>query len=131
MNGCSSNKNFDDLEYLLKNTIVVTGTRITRNISKLCNISLKNYAVKSTPTESSKGGTLLYIAHHLSYKPRSDPNIYKKSELESTFVETIIPERSNIVGVIDRYPSMDVTSTLLEWAGQIRYKKNIFLLGIS
>ena len=131
MNGCSSNKNFDDLEYLLKNTIAVTGTRITRNISKLCNISLKNYAVKSTPTESSKGGTLLYIAHHLSYKPRSDPNIYKKSELESTFVETIIPERSNIVGVIDRYPSMDVTSTLLEWAGQIRYKKNIFLRGIS
>ena len=48
----------------------------------------------------------------------------KKSELESTFVETINPKRSNIVGVIDRYPSMDVTSTLLEWVGQIRYKKN-------
>ena len=65
MNGCSSNKNFDDLEYLLKNTkkrsdvVAVTGTRITRNISKLCNISLKNYAVKSTPTESSTGGKLL------------------------------------------------------------------------
>ena len=55
----------------------------------------------------------------------------KKSELESTFVETINPKRSNIVSVIDRYPSMDVTSTLLEWAGQIRYKKNIFLRGIS
>ena len=68
----------------------------------------------------------------MSYKPRNDPNISKKSELESTFVETINPKRSNIiVGVIDRYPSMDVTSTLLEWAGQIRYKKNIFLRGIS
>ena len=55
----------------------------------------------------------------------------KKSELESTFAETINPKRSNIVSVIDRYPSMDVTSTLLEWAGQIRYKKNIFLRGIS
>ena len=58
-NGCSLNKNFDDLEYLLKrtnrkfDTVAVTETRITRNTSKLCNISLKNYAVESTPNKSS------------------------------------------------------------------------------
>ena len=40
-------------------------------------------------------GTLLYIANHLSYKPRDDLIIYKKSELDSTFVE-IINSKSQI-----------------------------------
>ena len=31
-----------------------------------------------TPSETSACGTLLYIANHLSYKCRSDLNIYKK-----------------------------------------------------
>ena len=59
INACSLNKNFDDLEYHLKctnkkfNVLAVSETRITRNTLKLCNISLKNYLVKSTPTESS------------------------------------------------------------------------------
>ena len=106
-NGCSLNKNFDDLEYLLKrtnrkfDTVAVTETRITRNTSKLCNISLKNYAVESTPNKSSAWGTLFYVKNHLPYKPRNDLNIYKKSELESTFVEIINPNKLNIiVGVI-------------------------------
>ena len=33
----------------------------------------------------------------LSYKPRNDLNIYKKSELESTFAEIINPKKSNII----------------------------------
>ena len=62
------NKNFYDSEYLLKCTnkkfdvAAVTETIITRNTSRLCNIRLKGYSVESTPTESSTGGTLLYIA---------------------------------------------------------------------
>ena len=57
INACSLNKNFDDLEYLLKCTnkkfdvAAVSETRITRNTSKLCNISLKNYSVESTPLQ--------------------------------------------------------------------------------
>ena len=68
INACSLNKNFDGLEYFLKCTnkkfdvVAVSETKITRNTSKLCNISLKNYSFESTPTESSAGGTLLYIA---------------------------------------------------------------------
>ena len=95
INACSLNKNFDDLEYLLKctkkifNVVAVTETRITKNTSKLCNIKLTNY-------ESSAGGTLLYIVNQLSYKPRINVNIYKKSELESTFVEIII-QKSQIL----------------------------------
>ena len=73
-------------------------------------MNLNNYSFEFTPTESSAGGTLLYIANHLSYKCRNDRNIYKKSELESTFIEILNPRKSNIiVGIIYRHPSMDLT----------------------
>ena len=95
INACSLNKNFDDLEYLLKCTnksfdiIAVSETRISKKTSLTCNINLKNYSFESTPTESSAGGTLLYISNRLSYKPRFDLNIVKKNQVESTFIEII------------------------------------------
>ena len=58
INACSLNKNFDDLEYLLKCTnkkidiVAINKTRITRNTSKVCNIRLKNYADESTPPKT-------------------------------------------------------------------------------
>ena len=55
-------------------------------------MNLNNYSFEFTPTETSAGGTLLYIANHLSYKCRSDLNIYKKNELESTFIEIVNPK---------------------------------------
>ena len=72
---------------------------------------------------------------HLSYKYRSDLNIYKKNELESTFIKTVNPKKSNIVvGVIYRHPSMNLTDfncnylkTLLE--NITKEQKSIFLLG--
>ena len=76
----------------------------------LLNFNLNNYTFEFTPTETSTGGTHLYIANHLSYKCRNDLTIYKKNELESTFVEIVNPRKSNIiVGVIYRHPSMDLT----------------------
>ena len=76
----------------------------------ITNISLKNYAVVSIPTEASAEGTLLYIANLLSYKPHHDLSMFRNSELESTFVEIINPKKSNIVvGIIYRHPSMNVT----------------------
>ena len=52
---------------------------------------------------------LLYIASHLSYKPRPDLNIYKFNQLESTFDERINPTKSNIViGCIYKHPNRDV-----------------------
>ena len=99
INACSLNKNFDDLEHLLKCTnkvfdiIAVTETRITKQTSLTTNINLRNYAIEFTPTESSAGGTLLYIASHLSYKPHPDLNIYKSNQLESRFVEIINPKK--------------------------------------
>ena len=93
LNACSLNKNFDDLQHLLSCTrktfdiITISETRIIKNISLLNNLNLNNYSFEFTPTETSAGGTLLYIANHLSYKCRNDLNIYKKNELESTFMK--------------------------------------------
>ena len=115
INACSLNKNLDDLDHLLKCTnkvfdiIAVSETRITKQTSLTSNINLKNYAIEFTPNESSAGGSLLYIASHLSYKPRPDLNIYKVNQLESTFVEIINPQKSNIViGCLYKHPNMDV-----------------------
>ena len=57
INTCSLSKSFDDLEYLLKTTIMnfdmaISKTRITKNINKISNINLNNYAFEFTPTES-------------------------------------------------------------------------------
>ena len=103
INACSLNKNFDDLDHLLKCTnkvfdiVAVTETRITKQTSLTTNINLRNYVIEFTPTESSAGGTLLYIASHLSYKPCPDLNIYTTNQLEFTFVEIINLKKSNIV----------------------------------
>ena len=116
INACSLNKNFDDLQHLLScaqknfDIIAISETKVTKSISLLNNLNFNNYSFEFTPTETSAGGTLLYIANHLSYKCRNNLNIYKKNELESTFVETDNPKKSNIiVGVIYRHPSMDLT----------------------
>ena len=43
----------------------------------------------------------VYIANDLSYKYHNYLNIYKNNELESIFIESINPKKSNIiVGVI-------------------------------
>ena len=46
--------------------IAISETRITKQVSLLNNLNVNNYSVEFTPTEISAGGTLLYIANHLS-----------------------------------------------------------------
>ena len=73
-------------------------------------MNLNNYFFEFAPTETSAGSTLSYIVDHLSYKCHNDLNIYKKNELESTFIEVSNPKKSNIiVRVIYRHSSMDLT----------------------
>ena len=69
INTCSLNKNFKDLEYLLK-TINTNYTNIVKNIN------IPNFPYEFTPTESTDGGTLLYIADHLVHQKRNDLNLY-------------------------------------------------------
>ena len=98
-------------------------------------MNLNNYSFEFTPTETSAGGTLLYIANHLSYKCHNDLNIYKKNELESTFIELVNPKKSNIlVGVICRHPFMDLADFNCNYLNKLlenisKEQKSIFLLG--
>ena len=70
INTCSLNKNFDDLQHLLSCTktkfdiIAISETRITKQVSLSNNLNLNNYSFEFTPTETSAGVTLLYIANH-------------------------------------------------------------------
>ena len=141
INSCSLNKNFDDLQHLLNCTknlfdiIAISETRIIKQVSLLNNLNLNNYSFEFTPTETSAGGTLIYIANLLSYKCRNDLNIYKKIELESTFIEIVNPKKSNIiVRGIYRHPSMDLADFNCNYLNQLlenisKEKKFIFLLG--
>ena len=114
--------------------IAISDTRITKNI-KISNIYLNNYAFEFTPTESSAGGTLIYVANHLTYKPRTHPQIHKKRDLESTFIEIINPKKSNIiVGCIYRHPNMDLNKFNSDYLNPLlaklsKEKKTVSLLG--
>ena len=105
-------KNFDDLQHLgcaNKNfgIFAITETTITKNISITNNLNIKSYSIEFTPTDSSADGALLYNANHLLCKSHQDFNIYKKNELEPTFVEIMNQNKSNIiVGTIYKHPSM-------------------------
>ena len=84
INACSLNRNFDDLQHLLSCTktkfdiIAISETRITSQVSLLNNLNFNNYSFEFTPTETSAGGTLLYIVNQLSFKCCNDLNIYNK-----------------------------------------------------
>ena len=81
INACYLNKNFDDLQHVLNctktffDTIAISETRITKQASLVNNLNLSNYSFENTPTETSAGDTLLYIANHLSCKCGYDLNI--------------------------------------------------------
>ena len=138
INTCSLSKNFDDLEHLLKCTSKVfdiaaaSETRITRKTSLTSNRNLKNYSFEFTLTESNPGGTLLYIANHLSNKPRTDLSLNKAKQLESTFINS---RKSNIiVGCFCKHPNMGVSDFNKKYLNTLinifsKENKHVFLLG--
>ena len=100
-------KNSEDLDYMLKTTntnfkiIAISQTRILKNTIIVKSINIPNFSYEYNPTESTTGGTLLYIEDHLAYQKRNDLNIYEKNYLESTFIEITNPSKTNIfVGCI-------------------------------
>ena len=78
MNVCSLTKNFDDFNRLLNelnvsfDILAVTETRIKKGSSSPINLQLSNYSTEHTPTESSAGGTLLYISKRFLNQLRND-----------------------------------------------------------
>ena len=115
MNIHSIQLHIDELKTLL-NMLDHTFDIIAISESKLkddpnVNIEIPGYNPPCiTKTEAEKGGTMIYVANGINFKPRKDLEIYVSKELESTFIEIINPKESNdIIGVIYRHPHMDTT----------------------
>ena len=68
-----------------------------------------NYVYEHTPTESGKGGTLLYIDKSIKYKLRKDLNIFEKKMIESTFIKILNKKQKNlIIGCVSKHPKHEV-----------------------
>ena len=80
MNISSLSYNFDQLHILLSKI------NISFDVIRVAEI---RFNLEHTPTEASCGGSLLYVKNKLNYFSRKDLNIYKKNELESTFIEIL------------------------------------------
>ena len=143
LNIASLSKHKDELETILTmldykfDVIGLTETKIIKNKLPTYDINLNGYKHYYTPTESVKGGALLYINDQYNSKPRKDLEtlVYKTEQLESTFVEIINPGKKNtITGCIYRHPSMDVKEFNEEILNPLMEKlslenKNIYLIG--
>ena len=87
--------NFDQLHKLLAgldikfNVLGITETRLKLNSMPTITFELEGYIIKHTPTESSCGGALLCIDHHINYKVCNNLKMYQAKELESIFIEIL------------------------------------------
>ena len=85
--------------------IGISESRLQKSKQHITNIYLPNYVYEHNSTESSKGGTLIYLDKNLKYKLRKDLNIYHKGMIESTFVKIINKNKKNVVaGCIYKHP---------------------------
>ena len=142
MNICSLTKNVDDFNILLSelngsfDILAITEYRIKKDSSSPINLQLNNYSIEHTPTESSPGGTLLYISKKVSYQLRNDLRLYDPGRIESTFIEIICSKSANvIVGCIYKYPTLSINDFTNVFISSLLLKlqkespKRIFVLG--
>jgi len=127
LNIASLQFHFEELKLLLQllnysfDIIAISESKLQKGINPVKDINLPNYQYLHTPTETTKGGTLLYISDKLIFKPRNDLEIYQSKDIESTFTEIIMPKGKNIiVGCVYRHHTIDqseftkIISPLLE-----------------
>ena len=90
--------------------ICISESRITKNNSLTTNINIPGCNFEHDPTESKAGGSLMYISDKISCKLRNDLNIYCSKQLESVFIEVLIPNKQNqLIGTVYKHPSMNVS----------------------
>ena len=127
----------------------MTETRITKNVSVTQNIKLRNYSfqhtlttysdnilrqhTQHTPTESSSGGTLQYIANQLSYKTRSNLNICKKNWIRIYFYwNSQLPKNLILLLApftdIKKWMWQNLTKIYLHFIKIYKEQKTVFLL---
>ena len=115
--------------------IGITETRLTTKKEPVNSIEIPNYNIEQTPTESDKGGALLYISKETNYETRNDLNIYKEKLLESIFIEVLSESNKNtVVGCIYKHPGLTTQNFNFDYLQPLIDKlslenKNIILLG--
>ena len=130
----------DDLSSLINylkvkpKIIEISKCRIKKNKPPLSNIDLTKYVQEQTPTEASKGSTLLYISEELIYKTHKDLQMCKAKELESTFIEILNKKTKNlIVGCIYKHPTLnnqDFIDSYIPLLEKLSYEnKQVMLMG--
>ena len=93
--------------------IAISETKIMKNTPPTYDINLSGYKPYHTPTESFKGGALMYVKEGISVKQRKDleSKMYEPGKLESVFLEVLNDKKKNeILACIYRHPSMDINS---------------------
>ena len=139
---CLLTKKFDDFNILLSelnvsfDILAIAESRIKEDSSSAINLQLNNYSIEHTPTESSAGGTLIYINKRLSHQIRNDLRIYDPGKIESNFIEVIYSKPTNvIVGCIYKHLTHPINDFTNEFISALLLKlqkdssKRIFLLG--
>ena len=117
--------------------IALSETKIIKDIDPTYDITLPGYKEYSTPTESSKGGVIIYIKEDINVKRRTDLELlmYEAGKLETVFIEILNDKKKNIIlGGIYRHPTMDVKSFNEKYFNNIiskitAEKKMCYLLG--
>ena len=143
LNIASLSKHFDNLACSLNEikvkfkVIAITETRLVKGFSSNQRLDLPGYTFLSNDTESSAGGTALYISDTLKTKVRSDFSTitYVPKNLESTFMEILNNGRDGnvIVGCIYKHPSFsnsDFVSNVSQILDKVNKEgKRLILLG--
>ena len=141
MNVSSLTKNVDHFNILLNelnvnfDILAITESRIKKDSPSTVNLHL-DYLVEQTSTETSAGGTLLYINKTLSYQLKNDLKLYHLEKIESTFIEIICSKLTNvIVGCIYKHPTLQINDFKSDFITPLLLKllkesyKRILLLG--
>ena len=114
LNIASLSKHFEDLENFLSllnhsfDLIGLSEHKINKN-SPITDFTLPGYNFVKNLTESSHGGTGIFVSKQLNFRLRNDLTMNKPGELESTFIELILPNRKNVIcACIYKHPRMDI-----------------------
>ena len=140
LNIASLQYHIEDLKILIKvidynfDVIAISESKLMKDSPPIKDLTIPNYQYIHTPTEASKGGTLMYFSDKLIYKPRKDLELYQSKQVESTFAEVIMPKGKNlIVGCIYKHHNIDqeqfskMIYPLLEKLNKER--KNVYIAG--
>lgn len=139
----SIQKHIDELRSALDilnfrfDVIALSESLVIKGKQPIIDINIDGYHPPlGTPTESTKGGVLMYVSNSLEFKERPKLNIYESKHVESLFVEIKNGKsKNNIVGVIYRHPSSNenkfndilLRNLLLKLNNE--KNKNIFIAG--